>query len=97
MIHIGELIRERLCEIERTPTWLAKKINCDRTNIHKIFQRASIDTELLARISKALDYNFFIDLSKNKSSKRKQQWSCKYMENEFPRAIIFTQKGFELM
>lgn len=64
MIHIGELIKQRLCEIERGPAWLAKKINCDRTNIYKIFQRASIDTELLARISKALDYNFFIELSK---------------------------------
>lgn len=68
MIHIGELIRERLCEIERTPTWLARKINCDRTNIYKIFQRASIDTELLARISRALDYNFFIDLSEEQQS-----------------------------
>lgn len=49
--------------MERTPGWLAKKINCDRTNIYKIFQRPSIDTELLARISKALDYDFFLDLS----------------------------------
>ena len=68
MIHIGELIRQRLCEIERTPTWLARKINCDRTNIYKIFQRASIDTELLSRISKALEYNFFIDLSEEQQS-----------------------------
>ena len=68
MIHIGELIRQRLCEIERTPTWLARKINCDRTNIYKIFQRASIDTELLSRISKALEYNFFVDLSEEQQS-----------------------------
>ena len=68
MIHIGELIRQRLCEIERTPTWLARKINCDRTNIYKIFQRASIDTELLSRISKALEYNFCVDLSEEQQS-----------------------------
>lgn len=63
MIHIGELIKTRLAQVERSPGWLAKKINCDRTNIYKIFQRPSIDTELLARISKALDYDFFSELS----------------------------------
>jgi hypothetical protein len=63
MIHIGELIRKRMQEIERTPSWLAKKINCDSTNIYKIFQRPSTDTELLSRISKALDHDFFADLS----------------------------------
>lgn len=70
MIHIGELIKARLAQVERSPGWLAKKINCDRTNIYKIFQRPSIDTELLARISKALDYDFFLELSieqKNRS------------------------------
>lgn len=53
-------------EIERPPGWLAKKVNCDRTNIYKIFQRASIDTELLSRISKALDYDFFMELSQGR-------------------------------
>lgn len=70
MIHIGELIKARLEQIERSPGWLARRINCDRTNIYKIFQRQSIDTELLARISKALEYDFFLDLSieqKNRS------------------------------
>ena len=50
-------------EKRRAPSWLAKKINCDRTNIYKIFQRPSIDTELLSRISKALEHDFFLDLS----------------------------------
>lgn len=63
MKHIGKLIWDRLQELERSPGWLAKKINCDRTNVYKIIRRQSIDTELLARISKALDYNFFKDLS----------------------------------
>lgn len=70
MIHIGELIKARLEQVERSPGWLARRINCDRTNIYKIFQRQSIDTELLARISKALEYDFFLDLSieqKNRS------------------------------
>lgn len=69
MLHIGKHIKRRLEELERSPAWLAKKINCDRTNIYKIFNRSSIDTELLARISKALEYDFFIDLSKAQENK----------------------------
>lgn len=63
MIHIGQLIKMELEAQERTPTWLAKKINCDRTNIYRIFARESIDTALLARISMALNRNFFAELS----------------------------------
>lgn len=68
MLHIGKQIKKRLEDLERSPGWLAKKINCDRTNIYKIFNRSSIDTELLSRISKALEYDFFIDLSKAQES-----------------------------
>lgn len=62
MLHIGQLIKSELEKLERTPTWLAKKINCDRTNIYRIFDRESIDTALLSRISTALNRNFFEDL-----------------------------------
>ena len=33
MIHIGQLIRQELDRQERTPTWLARKINCERPNV----------------------------------------------------------------
>ena len=59
MMHIGKLIKAELELQERTPTWLAKKIKCDRTNIYRIFERESIDTALLSRISTALNRNFF--------------------------------------
>jgi len=59
MIHIGLLIREELARQERTPAWLARKINCERTNIYDIFERSSINTELLNRISSVLGYDFF--------------------------------------
>lgn len=65
MIHIGELIYEELKRQERTPTWLAKKINCERTNIYYIFKQRSINTDLLERISVALGVNFFKILSDN--------------------------------
>lgn len=67
MIHIGKQIQAKLLEQERTPGWLARKINCDHTNIYKIFRRASIDTELLGRISLALGHDFFMELSEEQN------------------------------
>lgn len=61
--HIGILIKKELERQERTPTWLAKKIYCDRTNIHKIFKKKSIDIALLFNISKAMNHNFFKDIA----------------------------------
>ena len=39
--------------------WLATQICCTRTNVYKIFEKESLDTVLLMRISKALRYDFF--------------------------------------
>ncbi len=59
MIHIGNLIKEELYRQERTVTWFAYRISCERTNVYSIFKRESIDTALLFRISLVLHYNFF--------------------------------------
>ena len=61
--HLGKLIRKELKRQKRTVSWLAESINCDRTNCYCIFNRQYIDIELLKRISKALQHNFFIDLA----------------------------------
>lgn len=59
MIHIGQLIEDELHRQERTVTWFARRLYCDRTNAYSIFKRRSIDTELLLRISNILNHNFF--------------------------------------
>lgn len=59
MIHIGELIEEELHRQERSVTWFANKLYCDRSNVYKIFKKQSIDTELLLRISVILNCDFF--------------------------------------
>lgn len=73
MLHLGHLIQLELARQERTPAWLARKICCDRTNVHKIFQRESLDTALLARIGQALGHNFFEELAKNEQNRRENQ------------------------
>lgn len=58
-MHIGQEIRRKLEERQQTVVWLAGELSCTRTNVYKIFDKSSIDTELLQRISVALDFNFF--------------------------------------
>jgi len=56
---IGDLIKEKLKEEERTVTWLSKKTGYTRSNIYKALKLEYIHTELLDRISKVLEYDFF--------------------------------------
>lgn len=56
---IGELIKERLKAEERSVAWFARKLSCSRVNVYKIFCKEYIDTELLTRISRILNYDFF--------------------------------------
>lgn len=63
MKHIGLLIKEELERQERGVSWFARKLACDRSNIYRLFQKESIDTKLLTRISQTLGHDFFADLS----------------------------------
>ena len=65
MVHIGLRIKEELKNQRRSVKWLADNLYCDRTNIYKIFQKDSIDTHLLYRISKILSYDFFKEFSQD--------------------------------
>lgn len=58
-IPIGKIIKEELYRQERSIAWFSRKLNCSRSNVYKIFERTTIDTELLVRISRILNRNFF--------------------------------------
>jgi transcriptional regulator with XRE-family HTH domain len=59
MIHIGKKIKEVLDQSGMTVTEFSKRISTSRENVYGIFKRKSIDTEMLLKISKALNYDFF--------------------------------------
>lgn len=59
MMDIGVIIREKLKERGKPVVWFARQLSCSRTNVYKIFDKCSIDTNELMRISKILDYDFF--------------------------------------
>ncbi|MCX6198857.1 MAG: hypothetical protein NTY88_06500 [Bacteroidetes bacterium] len=58
-VHIGEKIRKRAEELKTGTTELGRIINTSKQNVYGIFKRASIDTQLLLEVSKALRFNFF--------------------------------------
>ena len=59
MIHIGKIIEEELRNQERTVSWFARKLLCDRSTVYAIFQRQSVNTDVLLQISRILNRNFF--------------------------------------
>lgn len=56
---IGDLINEEVRRQGMPVTKFAKEINCQRNNVYDIFNRSNMDIDLLKRISKVLDVNFF--------------------------------------
>ena len=59
-IHIGKLILQKLDEKERSVAWLARKLSCDASNLGRVLNDSYfIHSQLLWRISKALNEDFF--------------------------------------
>ena len=58
-IDVGQMIKERLDAEKRGETWLAGEVKKNRSSVHNLLKKNSIDTETLLRISKALKFNFF--------------------------------------
>lgn len=59
MVHIGSKIKEGYVASGWSVTYFAKQIHCSRQNVYRIFCRESVDTNLLDRIGKALNHDFF--------------------------------------
>jgi transcriptional regulator with XRE-family HTH domain len=62
-MHIGKQINELREKRGLSTSALAKKINRSREALYDIYNRNTVDTELLKAISEALQYNFFVDLA----------------------------------
>ena len=58
-MHIGRLIKKQMETQGKTTSWLARELSYCRTNVYKIYDKKSIDTDLLLHISSLLKYDFF--------------------------------------
>ena len=64
-LHIGHMVKSVFDESGLSVAEFARKIHCERTNVYKIFNRQSIDVEILVKISEALEHNFLADVMKH--------------------------------
>ena len=66
-IHIGNLIRDELRRQGHTNEWLAEQIHVTPRTVQRIFNKPSIDTQVLFIISQALQKNLFFPYTKRLS------------------------------
>ena len=58
-VHIGSVIRDELRRQGFTNQWLADRINIDRRTLQRLYNKPTIDTQQLLRISVVLRKDFF--------------------------------------
>ena len=58
-IHIGNLIRDELRRQGHTNQWLADQIGVTPRTLQKLFNKSSLDTQLLFNISRVLGVDLF--------------------------------------
>lgn len=62
-IHIGNLIRDELRRSGHTNQWLADQLDIDRRTLQRLYNKPSIDTQQLFRISRILGKDLFAHYS----------------------------------
>ncbi len=78
-IHIGKIIKKLVKKKGISVTGFADQINYSRRNVYEIFERETIDTGLLIKVSKVLEENLFLhyisenDISNFKNSKSTEE------------------------
>ncbi|MCF2220644.1 transposase [Chryseobacterium sp. PS-8] len=58
-IHIGKSIEERVQQLEIPKERICKFLNCEEEDLENMYKNPSMDTEILLRWSKLLEYDFF--------------------------------------
>ena len=58
-VNIGLAIEQRMNELNLSKSELGRRIGIPQQNVNRILNKPDIDTDKLARICKALDFNFF--------------------------------------
>ena len=63
--HIGQMIKAVFDESGMSVSEFARQIHLERTTVYSIFERPSIDSKQLAKISLVLKHNFLSDVEEH--------------------------------
>lgn len=69
-LHIGQQVKNKVEQLGMNKSEFGRRINMSRQNVDSIFNRPSVDTELLAKISEVLNYDFFQYYAVHKKDER---------------------------
>lgn len=58
-IHIGQIVESRITEMGIEMSRICNFMKCPEEEIEKMFEQKSLDTEILLKWSKLLEYDFF--------------------------------------
>ena len=58
-LHIGAEIKQELYAQDLPIAWLARKLGCDASNLHRKLKSSKIKLDLLSKISSILGKNFY--------------------------------------
>jgi len=73
-VDISKLIFKKLEEKERDIAWLARRLNCDKSNLTKRLKNSKfMYCDILLDISDILDEDFFVYYSQSLKEREKQQ------------------------
>lgn len=98
-IHIGTLINQAVTESGIEISRICNFLNCSEEEIQKMYQTKSLDTEILLKWSKLLEYDFFRiytqhlilyapPSSKEEESKKKKTSLPQFRKNIYTKEII---------
>ncbi len=58
-IYVGQLIKQRVLECNISIERICKFLKCTEEDIEKIYEKESVEADLLLKLSKLLEYDFF--------------------------------------
>jgi plasmid maintenance system antidote protein VapI len=62
-IHVGSLVRAELSRQQKSVSWLAEQLGIQRPNCYRILNAQSIQTDMLCRLCRVTQHDFFLDIS----------------------------------
>ena len=85
--HLGTYIKNRVKEKGITVSEFARRIHCTRRNIYQIYKKNSLDTDLIKRISLALEIDLLSTFNKSSFLKLKNDVQPETIEKSYEKSI----------
>ena len=85
--HLGTFIKNKVKEKGITVSEFARRIHCTRRNIYQIYKKNSLDTDLIKRISLALEIDLLSTFNKSSFLKLKNDVQPETIEKYYEKSI----------